>query len=419
MSRPRVVIVGAGFGGLWSARALERHDVDVLLIDRNNYHTFFPLLYQVAASELGPAEIAYPVRSILRGAGNIQFRVSEVHGVDLEAKEIVTEDDRLGYDYLILALGSEPNFFGVEGAAEHAFPLRWMSQAIPLRHHVLSCFERAARTSDPDERRRALAFAVVGGGATGVEFSGALAELIFGPLLADFPCLSIDEVTVHLLEGGDRLLAGMPENLGAYALRRLALRKVRTRFGASVTRVTEQGVTLADGSEIATETVVWTAGVMGNPKVPEWGLPVGLGGRVTVEPTLQVPGYPDVFVVGDLAYFEHNGRPGPQVAPVAIQQARAAAANVARLSEGLDPRPFRFKDPGMLAVIGRNAAVAVLFGRSFKGLSAWLLWLFIHIAKLIGFRNRLLVLVNWGWNYTFFRRSARLILPWRAHRTSE
>ena len=411
--------MGAGFGGLWAARALEGLDADVLLVDRNNYHTFFPLLYQVAASELGPAEIAYPIRSILRKTRNVRFRVADVGRVDLAAKEVVTEDARLQFDYLILALGSEPNFFGVEGAQEHAFPLRWMSQAIPLRHHVLSCFERAARTSDPEERRSLLTFAVVGGGATGVEFSGALAELIYGPLLADFPQLSTDEVAVTLLEGGDRLLAGMPQHLATYAVHRLGLRSVLTRLGTSVARVTEHGVTLADGSEIAAETVVWTAGVMGDPRVAEWGLPVGRGGRVTVEPTLQVPGHPDVFVVGDLAYFEHNGRPGPQVAPVAIQQARTAAANVVRLCAGRDPEPFLFKDPGMLAVIGRNAAVAVLFGRSFKGLPAWLLWLFIHIAKLIGFRNRLLVLVNWGWNYTFFRRSPRLILPWRAHRTSE
>ncbi len=413
---PRVVVVGAGFGGLWAARALDGQGVNVRLIDRNNYHTFFPLLYQVAASEIGPQEIAYPVRSILRKARDIEFRVASLDSVELDSREVVVGGERLSYDYLILALGSEPNFFGVEGAAEHAFPLRWMAQALPLRHHILSCFERAVSSADPERRNRALTFTVVGGGATGVEFSGALAELIYGPLLADFPRLSRDEVSVVLLERGSRLLPTMPESLGAYALRRLRRREVVTRLGAAVSRVTAGAVSLADGDDIPTETVVWTAGVMGSPRVAEWGLPVGFGGRVVVEPTLQVPGHPEVFVVGDLAYFEHRGEPGPQVAPVAIQQGRAAAANVLKMVSGRNAEPFRFKDPGMIAVIGRNAAVAVLFGRNFKGVIAWLLWLSIHIAKLIGFRNRLLVLVNWAWNYTFFRRSARLILPSRSRR---
>jgi NADH dehydrogenase len=385
--------------------------VDVLLLDRNNYHTFFPLLYQVAAAELGPSEIAYPVRGILRGHRNVEFRMAEVTGLDLEGREVVTPLGAVGYDRLILAPGSVSHFFGVEGAAEHAFPLRLMREAIPLRHHILSCFERVPYQDDPEVRRRLLTFAIVGGGPTGVEYAGALAELIHGPLRRDYPGVDPVEVRVLLLEAADRLLGGMPEDLSAYARERLGRRRVEVRTGALVEEVGPREVRLKGGETVATETVVWTAGVQGDPAVREWGLPVARGGRVPVEPTLQVPGHPDVYVVGDLAWLEEGGEPLPQVAPVAIQEGEWAARNVARSVRGQEPEPFHFRDPGMLAVIGRNAAVAQLGERTFTGFSAWILWLVIHIAKLIGFRNRALVLVNWAWNYIFPRRAVRLILP--------
>lgn len=405
-------MAGAGFGGLWAARALAGTSADVVLVDRNNYHTFFPLLYQVAAAELVPADIAYPVRAIFRDAANVEVRMGEVKGLDLEGRTLETSSGPLPYDVLVLALGSVPHWFGVEGAAEHAFPLRWMDDAIPLRHHVLTCFEAAAGSGDPELRRRLLTFAVVGGGPTGVEFAGALAELIHGPMRRDYPGLATEEVSVVLLEAADRLLGGMPDRLGAYAADRLRRRRVDVRAGVPVQAVEPHAVRLADGTSIPTETVVWTAGVQGDPLVRRWGLPVARGGRVPVDPYLRVEGHPEVHVVGDLAYLEDgNGTPLPQVAQVAIQQGRRVGANIARKLRDEPPKPFRYRDPGMLAVIGRNAAVAQVFGRTFKGIVAWVLWLAIHITWLIGFRNRALVLVNWAWNYVTFQRAVRLILP--------
>lgn len=409
--RPRVVIVGAGFGGLWAARTLANRPVDVTLIDRNNYHTFFPLLYQVAAAELVPTDIAYPIRSIFRRAPNVHVRLAEMCGLDLDARVVYTDRGRLGYDALVIAIGSEPAYFGVEGADEHAFPLRWMSDAIPLRHHVLTRFE-AALSAEPHERRRLLTFAVVGGGPTGVEYAGALSELVHGPLLRDFPGIASEDVRIVVLEGGQRLLAGMPEPLGRYALDRLARRKVRVRLGALVEAVEHGAVRLTGGERMETETVVWTAGVRGEPRAVRWGLPVGRGGRVPVTGTLNLADRPEVYVVGDLAYLEdERGEPLPQVAQVAIQQGKRAAGNILLRAQGGEPEIFRYKDLGMLAVIGRNAAVAHVSGRAFKGWTAWVLWLGIHISWLIGFRNRALVLLNWGWNYVFFRRAVRLILP--------
>ena len=425
--RPRIVVIGAGFGGLWAVRRFVSHGLGVTLIDRNNYHTFFPLLYQVAAAELGPSEIAYPVRSLFRSHSLVEFRRASVHDVDLDAQVVSADGSRLEYDYLVVALGSVPNYFGVEGAEPHAFPLRTMDDAIPLRYHVLNCFERAVQVADAALRRSLLRFVIVGGGATGVEYAGALAELIYGPLLKDFGGIARDEVEIRLLEGGERLLAGMPPRLQDYARVRLERRGVQVLTGSEVVQVGPDRVVVrhTDGTkqrdpsnavngntrETATHTVVWAAGVQGDPVVGRWGLPVGPAGRVQVESTLQVPRHPEVFVVGDLAYMETDGPALPQVAQVALQQGGMAAENVVRLIEGDKPRDFVYKDLGMLAVIGRNAAVAHIWGRSFTGFAAWTLWLVVHVAKLIGFRNRMLVLVNWAWNYVFYRRAVRLILP--------
>jgi len=409
-SRPRVVVVGAGFGGLWCARALARGPVDVVLLDRRNYHTFFPLLYQVAAAELVPTDIAYPVRSIFRKSPNVDVRLAEVVGLDLDGRVVRTRYGAVEYDLLVLATGSEPNFFGVEGADRYAFPLRWMDDAIPLRHHILTRFERARDMEGP-ARERALSLVVVGGGPTGVEYAGALSELVHGPLLRDFPEIDREEVRIMLVEGMERLLAGMPESLGRYALERLGRRRVDVRLGSMVASVGPGEVRLSDDGVLAAETVVWTAGVQGDPRVREWGLPVARGGRVPVEPTLQVEGRPDVYVVGDLAWLEVDGEALPQVAQVAIQQGRHAGANILRQARDEGLEPFRYRDLGMLAVVGRSAAVAHVFGRAFRGFPAWILWLAIHIAWLIGFRNRALVLVNWAWNYVSFQRAVRLILP--------
>ena len=409
--RPRIVVAGGGFAGLWAVRRLAGEPVDVVLLDTNNYHTFVPLLYQVATADLGPAEVAYPIRSIFRGARNVEFRMAEVESLDPGRQEVVTDVERVPYDHLLLAIGSRSNFLGIEGAGEHSFPLKEMSEAIPLRHHIFSRFERAIYERDPERRRAQLTFTIVGGGPTGVEFAGALAELVHGPLRKDYPTLDMGEVRIVLLEAMDRLLLGMDPKLGAYARDRLERRGVEVRTGAFVSRVEADRVHLENGEPVDTGTIVWSAGVQG-PEGPEaWGLPVGKGGKVEVEETLQVPGHPEILVAGDLAYMEQEGEPLPAVAPVAIQQGKHAGDNLARLAQGRPAVPFRFEDPGMLAVIGRNTAVAEVAGRSFTGFVAWVLWSAIHIAKLIGFRNRAMVLIQWAWNYFSGGRDVRLILP--------
>lgn len=411
-ARPRVLIVGAGFGGLWCARRLGGEPVSVTLVDRNNFHTFYPLLYQIAAAELEAVEIAHPVRGILRRHRNVRFRMAELRELDLDRRIATTSAGELAYDRLVLATGSAPHFFGVEGAGVHAFPLRTLEDALAQRNHILSRFERALATRDPVERARALRFVIVGGGPTGVEFAGAMAELLQGPMAKDFPELAA-HFSVVLLEGLDRLLSEMPRKLSEYAAARLRRKGVEVRLETLVARVEARAVRLASGEAIPTETVTWTAGVRGDPDAERWGLPIGPQGRVRVEPTLELPGRPDVHVIGDLAYLEQDGDAPPMVAPVAIQQGEHAAENILRRLRGEAPLPFHYRDMGVLAVVGRNAAAAQVYGRSFTGWPAWLLWLGIHIVKLIGFRNRLVVLINWAWDYFFYERAVRLILPLR------
>ncbi len=413
--RPRVVVVGAGFGGLWAAKALAKSPVDVLLIDRNNYHVFFPLLYQVAAAELEPEDIAYPVRSILHRRRNIDFLLADVTAVDMLAHMVKANGRNIPYDYLILATGSTTSYFGVHDAAEHAFPLRTLEQGIALRNHILSCFEKAVHEQDSSRRTNLTTFVIIGGGPTGVEFAGALAELVRGPVKKDYRSLDFQQVRVILLEAYGTLLPSLPHRLGAYAAHRLQKKAVDIQLGSSVTGVTLDAVHVKDGSTIPADTVVWTAGVQGSPDVQQWGLPLARSGRIAVESTLQVPNQPNVYVIGDLAYVEKNGHPLPMVAPVAVQQGTTVAKNVIRQTEGKDPQPFKYKDLGAMAVIGRNAAVAHLFNfLTFTGFIAWLIWLVVHLARLIGFRNRLIVLTSWAWDYLFFERVVRLILPTEA-----
>lgn len=414
--RTRVVIVGAGFGGLEAARGLAGSEAEVLLVDRHNYHTFYPLLYQIGAAEIDAAEIAFPVRRIVRKWLNVRFRMAEAREVDLGDRKLLLaapggEAEWVRFDHLVIAAGSDAHFFGVPGAAEHAFPLRQVEHGLALRNHVLSAFERAEAEPNPEARRRALTFVIVGGGATGVEYAGALAELIYRPLLRDHVLLSADDVRILLLEAGSRLLAGMPERLGVYAGRRLRGMGVEVRTGSSVRRVEAHAVELEGGERVAADTVVWTAGVRGASVGAAWGLPADRQRRVVVRPTLEVEGVPGVWVIGDLAAPADDGPPLPMVAPVAMQQGERAARNILLRARGEDPLPFRYDDPGLLATIGRNAAVARMFGRTFTGFPAWLLWVVVHIARLIGFRNRIVVLTNWAWDYLRFERVVRLILP--------
>ncbi len=409
--RPRVVIVGAGFGGLWAARTLAGALVDVLLIDRNNYHTFLPLLYQVAAAELEPEQIIYPVRTMLRKLPNAGFIMAKVTGLDPASQTIEVNGSIIPYDYLVLAMGSTSHYFDIPGAAEYAFPLKTLEQGTAIRNHILCSFERAVYETDEEKRQRLLTFTIVGGGATGVEFAGALAELIRGPLTKDYPKIDFKKVKIILLEAADSLISMMPDELRRYAFERLRWMGVDVRLKTTVSRIEPDAVYLGDGSPIPTEAVIWTAGVRGEPMAQAWGLPTARAGRVTVLETLQLADYPNIYVVGDLSYLEEDHHPLPLVAPVAVQQGVTAAENIKRQIKGQRLKPFRYNDRGTMVTIGRNAAVARIGNRSYTGFFAWVVWLVIHLLNLIGFRNRLLVMINWSWYYFFFEHAVRFIFP--------
>ena len=408
-SRPTVVIVGAGFGGLRAARALRRAPVNVVMLDRHNYHLFQPLLYQVATAGLEPEQIARPVRAILRRQRHFEFRMLEVSGLDLTGKRVLTNDGAIAYDHLILAVGGETAYFGMDGLRRHSLGLKDVADAIAIRNHVLACFERAVLEADPARRRALLTFVVVGGGPTGVEMAGALSELIRLVLVKDYRRLNLADVRVLLLEATDQLLGPMPPKLRAAAAQRLRQKHVDVRFGAAVQAYDGEQATLKSGEVIAARTLVWAAGVQAAGLTSRLGLPTGRQGRVIVEPTLQVAGHPEIHVIGDAAYLEAAGQPLPMMAPVALQMAETAARNIARAVRGQDPIAFQYKDPGSLATIGRNAAVAYIHGVAFKGFVAWVVWLVVHLVQLIGFRNKVFVLLNWAWDYFFYERASRLI----------
>lgn len=409
---PHVVIVGAGFGGLRAARALRKAPVRVTLIDRRNYHLFQPLLYQVATAGLAPTEIAHPVRGILRGQRNFDFRLDEVTGADFAAKTLHTRSGSIPYDVLILAIGGKTNFFGLQSVAQNAFGLKDLDEAVAIRNHVLTQFEAAMHESDPETRRARLTFAIVGGGPTGVESAGSLSELIRLVLIKDYPALNIKDVRILLLEATDKLLAAFPEDLREAAAQTLWRKYIEVRFGASVAEYDGTRITLKSGEIIPAHTLIWAAGVRAESLADTLGLPQKRQGRIAVLPTLQTAAYPEVFVIGDAAYLEdENSQPLPMVAPVAMQQAEVAAANALAHLTAQPLRNFVYKDPGSLATIGRNAAVAQLGGFKFRGWLAWMMWLVVHIIQLIGFRNRLLVLINWAWDYFFYDRAVRLITP--------
>ena len=414
--RPRVAIVGAGFGGLFAARAFAHKQFRVLLIDRNNYHTFLPLLYQVAAGVVEPEEIVYPVRSILRPAGNVDFLLAEVQRIDFAARTLRTSAALIAYDYLVLAAGSTAEFYGVPGAADHAFTLKSLDDAVHLRNHILCNFEQAVTDPDAERRRRRMTIAIVGGGPTGVEFAGAVAELLHGPLVRDFPTLDFHHARVVLLEGADRLLPSLPPRLSTYARHRLEKMGVEVHVQTVVDRVDAAAIHLRGGASVPTQTTVWTAGVRAESAASTWGLPLDRSGRVQVGPTLEVQGQARVYAIGDLARCEENGKALPMIAPVALQQAAVVAKNIQHREAGQTPLTFHYRDPGMMATIGRNAAVASIGKLTLTGFPAWLAWLGVHLIKLIGFRNRLFVLLNWAWDYFLFERMVLLILPTAACR---
>jgi NADH dehydrogenase len=415
--RRRVVIVGAGFGGLSAARRLDGHDVDVTVVDRNNFHTFLPLLYQVATAGLNAADVAYPVRSVFQRHQHVAFRQATVTGIDWERRLVLLDAaDPLPFDHLIIAVGSAPNFFGTPGAAEHSFPLYSLAQATGLRNQVLRCFE-SADAQVAHQRDGTLNFVVVGGGPTGVEVAGALGELIDKVLARDFHTMDARRARVILLEAGDRLLAPFSTRSQRFARQVLTWRGVDVRLGEQVTEVRPDAVVLASGEEIPTRTLVWAAGVRANPLVDQLGFELGRGGRIRVAADLSVPGHPDVYVIGDSADIAAGPAPDatgdgaprlPQLAQVAIQGGRHVADEILR-GEGA-PRPFHYFDKGIMATIGRRAAVAELpFGPPLRGMVAWLAWLGLHLVYLMGMRNRASVFVNWAWNYLTWDRGPRLI----------
>ena len=398
---PTVVIVGGGFGGLNAARALRRAPVNVVLLDRNNYHLFQPLLYQVATAGLEPEQIARPVRAILRRQKNFDFRLVDVRGIDFAERRLDTSAGPVAYDYLVLSHGSETNYFGLESMQQHGLGLKDIPDAVNIRNHVLTCFEQAMLEPDPEQRRGRLTFVVVGGGPTGVEMAGALSELIRLVLVKDYPRLNIKDVRILLLEATDRILAALPERLREAAVKTLWRKWIEVRFNAVVADFDGERVRLKSGEVIPARTVIWAAGV--KPR------PLAGSGRVHVKPTLQHPEHGEVYVIGDVAYLEENGQTLPMVAPVAIQMGKHAAGNIGNAIRGQPLKPFHYRDQGTLATIGRNAAVADVYGIKAKGFLAWVLWLGIHIIQLIGFRNKLFVLLNWAWDYFFYERAARLI----------
>lgn len=411
MQKPaKVVIIGAGFGGLRAAQKLAGKSVQVTLVDKRNYHLFQPLLYQVATAGISPHEIAYPVRAIFQRQKNFTFLMSRVDGVDFTKRSIHTEQGGvLEYDYLIIAAGASVNFFGNTSLEQNALSLKDVSDAVQVRNHILRIFELAAQETDPAKRQALLTFVIVGGGPTGVETAGALSELIRLVLRRDYPHLDMSSLRVLLLEAADRMLAAFPNQLQESAIRQLAAKHVEVRLGAKVKNYDGQAITLADGSCIPTRTMLWSAGVQAASLIGKLGLAQVAGGRMEVLPSLQLLEHPQVYVIGDAAFLKENDKPLPMVATVATQQGNHAAANILAELAGRPLKPFKYRDLGSMATIGRNAAVAYSFGFKFRGFLAWVVWLVVHLTGLIGFRNRLIVLINWAWDYFFYDRAVRLI----------
>jgi len=404
-----VVIVGGGFGGLYAARALGKAPVEVTVVDRTNHHVFQPLLYQVATASLSPSQIAYPIRGVLRHQKNTRVLLADVVAVDPARRVVKLSDGELAYDWLILAPGARHSYFGHAEWEPFAPGLKTLDDALEIRSRILVAFERAERESDPERRRALLTFVVVGGGPTGVELAGAIGEIACKVMARDFRSIDTRDARTILVEAGPRILPAFPSDLSEKAERSLERLCVEVRTGEAVTRM-ESGAVWLGEERIAAGTVLWAAGVEPSPLARSLGVPLDRAGRAIVNADLTIPGHPEVFVIGDLAACrDAAGRLLPGLAPVAIQQGEYAARAVMRSVRGEARAPFRYRDKGTMATIGRNAAVVDLGRLRFSGYPAWLVWCFIHILWLIGFRNRFLVMIEWAWAYLRFERSARLI----------
>jgi len=412
-TRPRVVIVGAGFGGLWAAKGLADVPVDVVVVDRRNYHLFQPLLYQVATAGLAPADIAYPIRNILRDQANTRVLLGRVVGIDIPNRTVITDDRRIPYDYLVLATGARHAYFGHDEWESFAPGLKKIDDATDIRRRILLGFEQAETTHDETARRRLLNFVIVGGGPTGVEMAGAIAELAHAALVEDFRAIDPREARIILVEAGDRILPALPPGLSAKAKRSLEKLGVEVRVATRVVRCDEAGIGIQVGDRegrIESGCVIWAAGVAASPAAKWLGVAGDRAGRVPVRPDLSVENHPEIFVIGDTALVVGpGGKPLPGIAPVAKQEGAYVARLLRVRLKGMAIAPFRYKHVGDLATIGRKAAVADFGWIRLSGALAWFLWGAVHIFFLIGFRNRLAVLLNWLWAYISFHRSSRLI----------
>ncbi len=411
--RPHVVILGGGFGGLQAALGLARAPVRVTLVDQHNHHLFQPLLYQVATAGLAVTDIAVPLRHVVRKQANTTVLLARAKEIDVARRAVVLEDGELVYDHLVLATGAVGHWFGHDEWSRHALGLKDCRDALEIRSRILLAFEAAERAADEHERARHLSFAVIGGGPTGVELAGALAEIARVTLARDFRRFDPGSARVVLVEAGPRLLPALPEELSRSAAAALARLGVSVRTGAPVTAIDADGIALA-GERIPAATVLWAAGVRATPLTQSLGTPLDRAGRVQVEPDLSVPGHPEIQVIGDATAVPWRGGTVPGMCPGAMQMGRHAARNIVRTTRGEPPLPFEYRDKGSLATIGRSAAVAELGKLRFTGFLAWVLWVFVHIFYLIGFRNRFVVLFEWAWLYCTRQRGARVILERRS-----
>lgn len=405
---PHIIIIGAGFGGLTAAQALKKAPVQITIVDRTNHHLFQPLLYQVAMAGLSPADIAAPIRSILRKQKNVSVMLAEATGVDFANREIILGEQRLAYDYLLLATGGRTSYFGHDEWELFAPGLKDLDDAVEIRRRVLMAFEAAEKESDPQRRRELLTFVVVGGGPTGVELAGSIAELARFVLSRDFRTIQPEAAEILLLEGGDKILTSFTPDLAESALRQLTALGVTVRTGAQVTNIDETGVQLG-AEKINAATVIWGAGVRATALTQSLGVETDRAGRVLVERDLSLPGHREVFAIGDMTLFLQDGKPLPGVSPVAMQMGEAVAQNIHNDLTGNPRKEFHYTDKGTMATIGRKAAIAHVGKLKLSGFPAWLFWLGLHIWFLIGFRNRFAVMFNWAWSYFTYQRGARLI----------